>query len=846
MSLEEYQKKRDFTQTAEPEGASENEEHGPLRFVIQKHAATNLHYDLRLELDGVLKSWAVPKGPTLDPSEKKLAMMVEDHPMDYRHFEGVIAKGNYGAGSVIIWDEGFYHVPGMEGREENQAGVRQGLERGNLKFYLQGEKLQGEFALVKLKKDQANSWLLIKKKDQYSSNLDILEQDYSVRSGQTLSDLEGLEKRFGVVSQGELDNLLTSGAQKLPMPTDIRPMQASLAAEPFNRSGWVFELKWDGYRAIAEVKRNQVKLYSRNLLPFEKIFAPITDELKKIKFEAVFDGEIVVIDENGRADFQLLQNYRKTGEGLLVYYIFDLLFLEGYDLQGLPLAFRKETLRNILPDLARIKFSDHKNRDGKALFELAIESGLEGIIAKNKTSTYQAGVRSKDWLKIKNRQGQEAVIGGFTQPRGSRTKLGALLLGVYEGDDLVYVGHTGGGFTETELEDVKAKLAPLKRKSPPFKNRIKTNTAPTWVQPELVCEVQFSEWTDDGIMRQPIYMGMREDIDPRQVTRELPIPKSVILKPKHFQGADEMKEKVEIEGKELTLTNLNKVYWPDEVITKGEMIRYYRDISPLILPYLKDRPESLHRFPNGIQGKSFFQKNVTNAPEWVKTKIIKSENSDDEIQYLICQDEATLVYMANLGTIEINPWNSRIDSLDHPDYLIIDLDPDERTFKDVIQVALTVHEFLEETGADNFIKTSGKTGLHICIPLGAKYDYDQTRQFADIITRLVNARLPEITSVERNPNKRKGLIYLDHLQNRRGQTLAAPYSLRPRPGATVSAPLKWEEVKPGLRPENFNIKNIHARVERVGDLWERILGPGIDMQKCLSNIQEKWKSSRKP
>jgi bifunctional non-homologous end joining protein LigD len=845
MSLEEYQKKRDFNQTAEPEGIQEGEESGPLRFVIQKHAATKLHYDLRLELDGVLKSWAVPKGPSLDPDEKRLAMMVEDHPMEYRHFEGVIPEGHYGAGPVIIWDEGTYHVPGEEGRQAVESGVRKGLERGNIKVFLAGKKILGEFALVKIKNEQANSWLLIKKSDKYASKLDILEQDYSVRTGQTLEEIERQEQSSGEVSQEELDKLASSGAKKAPMPADIRPMRATLTDEPFVRAGWFFELKWDGFRAIAEIKKNQIKLYSRNLLPFEKEFAPIADQLRKFTFEAILDGEIVVVDEKGRADFQLLQNYRKTGEGLLVYYVFDLLFLAGYDLQGLPLARRKETLRNILPDLPRIKFSDHTEGDGKGLFELAVESGLEGVIAKNKTSTYQSGVRSQDWLKVKYRRSQEAVIGGFTQPRGSRTSLGALLLGVYEGGDLVYVGHTGGGFTEAELDEIHARLIPLIRKTSPFKNRIKTNTPPTWIEPELVCEVKFSEWTDDGIMRQPTYMGMRDDIAPRQVTREIPIPKSKALEPKRFKGADEMKENVKIDGIELTLSNLNKVYWPDEVITKGDMVQYYRDISSLILPYLKDRPESLHRFPNGIQGKSFFQKNITNAPEWVETKQIESESSDDVIEYLICQNEATLVYMANLGTIEINPWNSRIKSLDHPDYLIIDLDPDERPFEDVVQVALTVHELLEEAGAENYIKTSGKTGLHICIPLGAKYDYDQTRQFASIITHLVNARLPEITSVERKPSKRKGLIYLDHLQNRRGQTLAAPYSLRPRPGATVSTPLKWEEVRRGFRPEQFHIKNIQKRVERLGDLWKGVLGSGIEMQKCLSKIEGKWHRNEK-
>jgi bifunctional non-homologous end joining protein LigD len=843
MSLEEYQKKRDFNQTSEPAGAKDLEKSSQLRFVIQKHAATNLHYDLRLELGGVLKSWAVPKGPSLDPAEKKLAMMVEDHPLDYRNFEGVIAEGNYGAGPVIIWDEGHYQVPGSEGRREMETAAREGLERGNLKFHLEGQKLRGEFALVKLKNDQANSWLLIKKNDAYASKVDILEQDYSVRSGQSIEELVEQGSNSGRVSEEMLRKLVSSGAQIAAMPTEVRPMRASLTEEPFDRSGWFFELKWDGFRAIAEIRQDQTRLYSRNLLPFEGEFAPIFRELKKINFEAVLDGEIVVLDENGRADFQLLQNYRKTGEGLLVYYVFDLLFLEGYDLQKLPLAHRKETLRKVLPDLPRIKFSDHTEGKGIALFEAAVESGLEGIIAKNKTSAYQTGLRSRDWLKVKNQRSQEAVIGGYTEPRGSRTNLGALLLGVYENEDLIYVGHTGGGFTEAELQEVLARLKPLVRKTSPFKKRFKTNTPSTWVEPQLVCEVRFSEWTDDGIMRQPIFMGLREDKDPRQVIREIPLPKSAVIEPKLFQGANEMKEQVEINGRELTLSNLNKVYWPEDVITKGDMIRYYRDISPLILPYLKDRPESLHRFPNGIQAKSFFQKNVTNAPDWVETIMIESDNSDDEIQYLICQDEATLVYMANLGTIEINPWNSRVQSLDHPDYLIIDLDPNDRQFEDLIQVALAVHGFLDEIEAENFIKTSGKTGLHICIPLGAKYDYEQTRQFADIITRLINTKMPEMTSVERKPSKRKGLIYLDHLQNRRGQTLAAPYSLRPRPGAPVSTPLRWEEVRPGLRPEQFHIKNIQKRVEKVGDLWEGVLGPGIEMQECLSTIQEKWKTS---
>jgi bifunctional non-homologous end joining protein LigD len=873
VSLAKYHAKRHFDRTPEPRGHRAGGR-GPLRLVVQKHAASRLHYDFRLELDGTLKSWAVPKGPSLNPVDKRLAMIIEDHPLDYRTFEGIIPEGNYGAGTVIVWDEGTYSARETADRAEGERLLREGLRKGHLRIVLNGQKLKGEFSLLKLKRGNDNAWLLVKGRDEFASDTDVTAQDRSVSSGRTLDDVAAKRKGVHVWKSNrpaktaarpkpQPREIELNGAPKGAAPHNVKPMLASLVDEPFDRAGWIFELKWEGYRAIAEVGGRGVRLYSRNHKSFEQKFAPIVETLRGLGHKAVIDGEIVVLDDRGRSHFQLLQNYQTTGEGRLQYYVFDLLYLDGRDLRGLPLRRRKELLAEVIRGVSNIHLSEHVEEKGVAFFKAAEEQGLEGIIAKDAESVYREGVRSHAWLKIKTHRRQEAVIGGFTEPRGSRKNLGALVLGVYEGNDLVYIGHTGGGLNTRGLADLRSRLQPLVQRQCPFKKKPKANAPVHWVEPKLVCEVTFQEWTGDGRMRIPIFVGLREDKPAHSVRRERAEDVGDALekeakeqKPARratMKSADHRSVKAGSlsDGRKArtvahasgsngrALTNLDKLYFPDDGYTKGDLINYYREIAAVILPYLRDRPESLHRHPNGIDGDSFFQKDVrkTPPPDWVETVPITSESDGEVKTYIVCQNEPTLLYLANLGCIEINPWNSRVESQDHPDYLIIDLDPEAVSFDRVIEAAIAVRKQSEKAGAECYCKTSGKRGLHVFVPLAAKYDYDQARQFAEIIANLVHNRMPDSTSVVRMPAKRQGRVYLDYLQNRRGQTLAAPYSVRPYPGATVSTPLKWSEVRKGLDPTKFTIRTIPKRLEKVGDLWEPVLGHGIDLETCLGRLK---------
>jgi bifunctional non-homologous end joining protein LigD len=537
MGLKDYQSKRKFGKTPEPKPgpdsvSSRNTEPGEddhRIFVVQKHSARALHYDLRLELEGVLKSWAIPKGPSLNPSIKRLSVMVEDHPFDYKDFEGVIPKGNYGAGSVIIWDRGFYHHPSDKDGKQGGKLLLEGLRKGDIKFVLNGEKLRGEFALVRTRKDE-KSWLLLKKKDRFATTEDILEENRSVASGKTIEDMAGADPKK--LSRQEGMNPVNSweimeekdlkDAPAIPIQRNIKPMLATLIEKPFNDPDWIFEVKWDGYRAVAVIRDGTVSLYSRNLLLLNEKFSPIVDSLKEFNFDVILDGEIVVVDDQGHAVFQMLQDYNKKGAGHLVYYVFDLLYFAGHDLTGLPLLKRKDLLKKVLPTSSKIKFSDHVRKEGVLFFKIVKEKGLEGIIAKDAQSTYQMGKRSRQWLKVKTYLTQDAVIGGFTQPNGRRKHFGALVLGVFEGHDLIFIGHTGGGFTTKMLKDISEKLDPLIRKKCPFKVEPKTNTPVMWVEPELVCEVIFHGWTDEGLMRQPVFSRMREDKTAREVEREKP------------------------------------------------------------------------------------------------------------------------------------------------------------------------------------------------------------------------------------------------------------------------------------------------------------------------------------
>jgi len=528
MELKEYQSRRKFEETPEPEPGLRHMGNR-LVFVVHKHAARALHYDLRLELEGVLKSWAVPKGPSLNPSVKRLAVMVEDHPLEYGDFEGVIPAGNYGAGSVIIWDRGFYHHPSAGDKEESERLLLDGLRKGHVTFVLEGEKLRGEFALVKTGKDE-KSWLLLKKNDRYALTEDILRKNRSIESHKTLGDVSkagpmesSRQKKMDRIRLREAEEREDlKDAPTTPMPRYIKPMLATLIKEPFDHPDWVFEVKWDGYRAIAEIREGEVSLYSRNGISLHQKFAPVIASLRKFKFEAILDGEIVVVDDQGHPDFQRLQDYQKSGSGHLLYYVFDLLYFQGHDLTNLPLVRRKELLKEILPSDPHIKFSDHVWKEGTLFFHVVKQKGLEGIIAKQAGSVYRMGRRSRQWLKVKTHLTQEGVIAGFTEPQGRRKHFGALVLGVFQGDELVFIGHTGGGFDAEMLREIREKLNPLIQDSCPFKEEPKTNTPVTWVKPELVCEVVFHGWTGEGLMRQPVFSRLREDKAAREVVREMP------------------------------------------------------------------------------------------------------------------------------------------------------------------------------------------------------------------------------------------------------------------------------------------------------------------------------------
>jgi bifunctional non-homologous end joining protein LigD len=829
MALDKYKIKRKFNDTPEPKGKKKSSA-GPLRFVVQKHAASHLHYDLRLELDGVLKSWAVPKGPTLDPSEKRLAMMVEDHPYDYRTFEGTIPKGNYGAGEVIVWDEGFYSAPGSLERKAAERTLKNGLDKGDLKFILYGHKLKGEFVLAKMKGKEDNAWLLIKKKDRYASSRDVRELDRSVRSSRRLPDPAKANEPAG-------KRVAFKPGVRSAMPHKLKPMLATVASEPFDRKGWIFEIKHDGFRAISHVYAGRKPIiYSRNDLPLNARFPEIVEALRAIPHKAVLDGEIVALDEKGISRFQLLQNFHREPRGSLRYYAFDILYLDGRDLRGLTLRERKTILRDILLDSEVVRYSDHIEEKGRDFYFEAKRLGLEGVIAKSEESPYRTGTRSSEWLKIKIVNEQEAVIAGFTAPRGSRKRIGALVLGVYEGNELIYIGHTGGGL-EKNLEAIYKKLLRLKTDTVPFRKVPKTNTPVTWVLPKLVCQVKFQEWTSGGLMRQPIFLGLREDKKPKEVRGEKPAPQE---EKQTEENVVPKKGGVLIDDHVVELSNLDKVYWPREKYTKRDLISYYREIAPVILPYLIDRPESLHRHPDGIEGESFFQKDVDHMPpRWASVAEIYSESNGKNIRYLVCQNEATLVYMANLGCIELNPWLSRADSLERPDFALFDLDPEKIGFAAVVQAAQEVHRVLDSLEAPSFVKTSGATGLHIVVPLAAKYEYEQVKQFAEIVMRLVHRKLGKTTSLERSPEKRQRKVYLDFLQNRKGQTMAAPYCVRPRRGAPVSMPLAWKEVKIGLDPAKFTIRNALARVDKKDDLWEPLQeAEGVDMARALERLEQ--------
>ena len=908
MALQEYKKKRSFSKTPEPVGGRSNG--SELHFVVQKHDATRLHYDFRLEMGGVLKSWAVPKGPSTDPAVKRLAMMVEDHPYDYRNFEGIIPEGNYGAGTVIVWDEGTYEpIEPLDGKKAQEKYLLKELRSGSVKVILHGKKLKGEFALVKTKGMEENAWLLIKHRDKYARETDITKKDKSVISGKTIAKMEKTpEKIYGkkTIKPGttEKDKATAAkaikkatapvkktakktvqkkspdlnGAPKAAFPKTVSPMLARLVDKPFDAPGWQYEIKWDGYRAIARMNKKEHELISRNNKSFNEKFYPVYKAIQQWGIDAVVDGEVCVLNEKGMANFGSLQNWRSEADGDLIYYVFDILWLNGHDLQDLELQQRRDILRELIPADGIIRMSENFDTSATEFLAAAAEMGLEGIIAKKADSVYRQGQRGDEWLKIKSNKRHEVVIGGYTKNTGSGKLFSSLLVGVYEKSKLIYTGKIGTGFTEAMQKEMMTQFKPLIIKTPPFESepdinkpsRFRPNpphAAAVWLKPQLVCEVSYTEMTSDGVMRHPSFEGMREDKPAKNVQAETAAETTDIVPPKkaaekiaraNKQQASTKKLLVpvkdsgrktllnptdetqvrKINGIELKFSNLDKIYWPKEKYTKRDMLNYYYQIAPFILPYLKGRPQSLNRFPNGIDGESFYQKDVKGkAPEWVETFPYTSEGEKKE--FMVATDDASLLYMANLGCIEMNPWSSTTKNPENPDWCILDLDPDTNTFDQVIETALVIKDVLHDLGVEGFPKTSGSTGIHIYIPLKAKYTYDESQLFARLIAGIAQQTLPKFTSIERPTAKRKGKIYIDFLQNRNQATLAAPYSLRPKPGATVSMPLHWEEVKKGLKMKDFTIENALARVRENGDIFKGVLGKGANIKQALKKMEAK-------
>lgn len=853
MALTLYNKKRNFTQTPEPEGKT-TKAADKLRFVVQRHRASHLHYDFRLEMGGTLKSWAVPKGPSLNPADKRLAMMVEDHPVSYINFEGVIPKGNYGAGTVEVWDKGTFQAVDAKGNAITEKQAQAALHKGEIKFELKGRKIKGGFALVKLKRGDAddNSWLLIKHRDDYATNEAYNSEDYSKNrkkeekeEKQPAKKVKAATKEKALPRKPPARQALLAMANTTKLHKYIKPMLTTPVEKAFDGEDWLFELKLDGYRAIAEVKEKDIKLYSRNGLSFIDKYPTITQALQKIKENVVLDGEIVLLDENGRPHFQMLQHYEDNTGYPLVYFVFDILSMNGEDLSEFPLTERKKLLKKLLGRNSVIRYLDHIEQDGIAFFNKVKEQDMEGIIAKKKESTYHAGIRTKEWLKIKHTNTYEAVIAGYTQPRGSRKHMGALILGRYTGEGFEYMGHTGTGFNEQSLKDLYQTLQPMVTKQSPFKEKIKVNAPVTWVKPQLVAEIKYTELTREGIFRHPVFVQLRPDKKAEEtgLKGQKPLSTKEAIEPHNQQDMEteqDTKDKtITVQKHKLQLTNLDKVYWPDDGYTKQDLIDYYDAVADYILPYLKNRPMSLKRNPNGITDEGFYQKDAAEAaPDWVNSADVFSESNNKIIHYIVCDNKATLLYLANLGCIEMNPWNSTTKKLDYPSYMVIDIDPSEKnTFEQVIETANVAHDILKSCGAAAYCKTSGATGLHVYVPMGAKYTYDQVKEFGHIIASLVQEQLPDFTTLERSLSKRgKGNIYVDYLQNRTGQTLAAAYSVRPRKGASVSAPLDWKEVKTGLSPQDFTIQNIIQRIQKKGDLFAPVLGKGINLNACLKKL----------
>jgi bifunctional non-homologous end joining protein LigD len=895
-NLKEYSAKRRFAATPEPTPGPAVQRSGPLMFVIQKHSARRLHYDFRLESDGVLKSWAVPKGPSLDPAEKRLAVTTEDHPYDYASFEGVIPPGQYGAGEVIVWDCGVYSPDEdsetwFHDRKQAERRVHEGLAAGKLSFLLRGEKVKGSFALVRTR--DKKSWLLIKHRDRFANNEDLIARDRSVLSGATVVDLKVVPAHQMPASQ-----LVPAGATRA-MPDKLSPMLAELGEAPFNHPDWVWEPKLDGYRVLVFIDEDGVRLRSRRGLELAGAFPALTAELGEQAVEGmILDGEIVAFDAAGKPSFNALQNrvQLKTQHDIaaadrkmpVVFYCFDLLFFAGIDLRGAPYQDRRRYLAQCLLPSARVQLV-HAQDDGVALHAAALDNGFEGVVGKRKDSRYEAGRRSGSWLKVKPTHSADFVVGGYTKGRQSREALGALLVGYWQKGKLQYASHVGSGFDARTLTKVKKRLEPLTRRTCPFVEKPPLPNPTTWVEPEVVAEVKFQEWTGDDHLRAPVFLRLRDDVDPKTVRRADFTPVSdAATRSAPTSGADANEILEQLQNKknafalavgphQIRLTNLDRVYWPADpalqqaALTKRDLLRYVAQVSPFILPHLADRPLTMIRMPEGIRGERFFQKHWEQTrPEFVETITVFSEHKDERHDYLLCNNLPTLLWLAQSGTLEFHIWHSRakpgLDAaskgtdyssslaalersvLNFPDYVVFDLDPyiysgqeapgaepelNTVAFDKGREVAFWLRELLQSMALEAVVKTSGKTGLHVFVPIQRRLDFDAARQVAELIGRHLMRRHPKEITMEWAVSKRTGRIFMDYNMNVRGKTLNVAYSPRGQPGAPVSMPLTWEELA-SAHPLDFTMTSVMQRLATTGDRWHDVLQRKQNLERLLN------------
>ena len=837
-ALATYRAKRSPDRTPEPfSGVAAP---GGRSFVVHKHAARNMHFDLRLELNGVLVSFAVPKGPSYDMADKRLAVHVEDHPLEYGEFEGVIPAGNYGAGGVIVWDRGEW-TP--------LEDFTEGFAKGKLLFELRGHKLRGKWTLVKIKKGE-KEWLLIKERDGFVKSPGDQFNETSVVSGRTVEEV-----RDGVTVSAKLRGALgesaslgvgesTRGRQPATSPTRLDPRDVDVqlaepAKEAFTRDGWIFELKLDGYRILASKVGGEPLLLTRNGNDYTEIFPEVARAIRALPIDDIIvDGEVVVLDDEGKPSFSRLQrrgalkslnDVRRLAPDLpATFFAFDLLAFDEVDVRDLPLLERKRLLRVAMPSVGPMRVIDHIEREGVAFLAAVQRMNLEGIIAKKADAPYRGG-RSKVWCKIKAEKTGDFVIVGYTASKNKGGYFGALQLADYVNGDLVYAGRVGTGFSEAFLKDIFAKLQATRCATPPclgplFEDaedplptaQIPETKTTTWVEPTMVCEVRYREWTPDGLLRHAAFLRMRDDKDVKDCERQ--------VAGEGLRAADELPapeppatRDPQPAPKSLQISNPTKVYWPDEKYTKGDLIEYYRAISPWLLPYLRNRPVVMTRFPDGIEGKSFYQKDAPDwTPEWVRTVPIWSTDTQKDVRYFVADDVETITYLANLGTIPLHMWLSRVGSLEQPDTCVIDLDPKEAPFKDVVRCAIVLRKLCEQIGMPSYVKTTGKSGLHVMLPLGRQCTYEQSRMLGQLLAQVMLREVSDIATDIRHIKSRGDKVYLDFLQNRHGQLIVTPYSVRPLPKAPVSMPLVWDEVDDSLDPRNYTIRNAMDRMSGLG------------------------------